>query len=71
MEYAGDPGYNATSKMLAEAGLCLADPNCHGSAPGGPGGGVTTPAVAMGMGLVRRLQEAEGGRFMQFRTVTE
>lgn len=57
--YAGDPGYNATSKILAEAGLCLADPDCHGEAPGGPGGGVTTPAVAMGLGLVRRLTSAE------------
>jgi short subunit dehydrogenase-like uncharacterized protein len=57
---AGDPGYNATSKMLAEAGICLADPTCR---KGGVAGGVLTAAAAMGPGLMRRLQAAEDGRF--------
>uniref|UniRef100_A0A7S2RDG5 Uncharacterized protein n=1 Tax=Rhizochromulina marina TaxID=1034831 RepID=A0A7S2RDG5_9STRA len=58
----GDMGYNCTSKMLAEAALCLADPSCHSR----PGGGMLTPASAMGHHLVERLQQAEGGTFMGF-----
>jgi len=81
--FVGDPGYNATSRMLAEAGLCLATPSCHLSNPNhtppsnplaqkdgdddSSSGGVLTPASAMGMGLVRRLQAADNGKFMQFR----
>ncbi len=50
----GDPGYTETSKMLAEAALCLvydADrtPQIHG---------VITPASAMGRPLVDRLRRA-------------
>jgi len=44
----GDPGYAATSRMLSEAGLCLAGTE-------GPGG-VLTPASAMGDALVERLR---------------
>ena len=49
----GDPGYAATSVMIGQAALALAlDPGrCH------PGGGVLTPAVAMGDVLVDRLRE--------------
>ena len=48
----GDPGYAATAVMLGESGLCLAvDP------PAG-GGGVLTPAVALGAGLAERLRIA-------------
>lgn len=49
----GDPGYAATSVMIGQAALALAlDPGrCH------PGGGVLTPAVAMGDVLVDRLEE--------------
>jgi short subunit dehydrogenase-like uncharacterized protein len=67
--FVGDVGYNATAKMLAEAGRCLASPGCHGD--GVPGGGVTTPAAAMGLGLARRLAAASKGRFMVFRTLEE
>lgn len=48
----GDPGYAATSVMLGESGLCLAlDPVTSG-------GGVLTPAVAMGTVLADRLRAA-------------
>jgi hypothetical protein len=72
VSFLGDMGYNATSKMLAEAGRCLAAPNCHSSSSesGGssvPGGGVTTPSAAMGLNLARRLAEACKGQFMTFR----
>ncbi|MEA2410190.1 MAG: hypothetical protein QOC77_751 [Thermoleophilaceae bacterium] len=50
----GDPGYKATSVMLGEAGLCLA---LDGDKLTG-GGGVLTPATAMGMPLVERLRAA-------------
>jgi short subunit dehydrogenase-like uncharacterized protein len=48
----GDPGYGETSKMLAEAALCLA----HDSLPS-TAGQVTT-AAAMGQPLIDRLQAA-------------
>ena len=54
----GDPGYGETSKMLAEAALCLAqdgDRLPHR-------GGVLTPASALGRPFVERLQ-AQGIRF--------
>jgi len=48
----GDPGYAATSRMLAESALCLAfDPRASE-------GGVLTPASSMGMKLVERLRRA-------------
>jgi short subunit dehydrogenase-like uncharacterized protein len=52
----GDPGYGETSKMLAEAALCLA----HDELP--MLSGQLTPAVAMGQALIDRLQRA-GIRF--------
>jgi short subunit dehydrogenase-like uncharacterized protein len=47
-----DPGYGATSKMLAEAALCLALDDLP------VGGGVLTPASAMGTRLIERLRRA-------------
>jgi short subunit dehydrogenase-like uncharacterized protein len=52
----GDPGYGETSKMLAEAALCLAHDELPATA------GQVTPAVAMGQALIDRLQRA-GIRF--------
>ncbi|MGB0095412.1 MAG: saccharopine dehydrogenase, partial [Solirubrobacteraceae bacterium] len=49
----GDPGYEETSKMLAESALCLAYdelPECAGQ---------LTPAVAMGERLTERLRQAK------------
>ena len=48
----GDPGYAATAVMLGESALCLA------ADPLESGGGVLTPAVAMGDALVERLRIA-------------
>ncbi len=48
----GDPGYGETSKMLAEAALCLA----HDELP--QRSGQLTPAVAMGDALIGRLRAA-------------
>jgi short subunit dehydrogenase-like uncharacterized protein len=52
----GDPGYGETSKMLAQAALCLAHDQLPDTA------GQVTPAVAMGQTLIDRL-EREGIRF--------
>ena len=54
-----DPGYGSTSKMLAEAALCLSDTPRENTP-----GGVWTPAAAMGDTLVQRLDERAGLRFM-------
>jgi short subunit dehydrogenase-like uncharacterized protein len=48
----GDPGYSETSKMLAEAGLCLAFDELPQRS------GQLTTAVAMGDALLDRLQKA-------------
>jgi short subunit dehydrogenase-like uncharacterized protein len=48
----GDPGYGETSKMLAEAALCLAADDLPERS------GQLTPAVAMGQPLIDRLQRA-------------
>jgi short subunit dehydrogenase-like uncharacterized protein len=48
----GDPGYAATSRMLAESALCLAFDDVPAQ------GGVLTPASSMGMRLVERLRRA-------------
>jgi short subunit dehydrogenase-like uncharacterized protein len=48
----GDPGYGETSKMLAEAALCLV----HDALP--DRAGQLTPAVAMGQPLIDRLTAA-------------
>lgn len=52
-----DPGYGSTSKMIAESAVCLAldDLDC--------GGGVWTPASAMGEALIARLHERAGVTF--------
>ena len=52
MAMRGDPGYAATAVMLGEAGLCLALDELPG------GGGVLTPATAMGGRLADRLRGA-------------
>jgi len=44
-----DPGYGSTSKMIAEAALCLLDDGLATA------GGIWTPASAMGAALVARL----------------
>jgi short subunit dehydrogenase-like uncharacterized protein len=48
----GDPGYGETSKMLAEAALCLANDVLPETA------GQLTTAVAMGPALRTRLEKA-------------
>ena len=48
----GDPGYGETSKMLAQAALCLAQDDLPERA------GQLTPAVAMGQALIDRLVAA-------------
>ena len=48
----GDPGYAATSRMIAESALCLAFDDIASE------GGVLTPASCMGMKLVERLRRA-------------
>lgn len=52
-----DPGYGSTSKMLAEAAVCLARDEL------GSGGGVLTPAAAMGGPLLERLRKNAGLTF--------
>ena len=63
---AGDPGYGATSKMLAETGLCLALDDLSTGPAEGKAGGVLTPSTALGELLVARLEQAVGGTFMSF-----
>jgi short subunit dehydrogenase-like uncharacterized protein len=48
----GDPGYAATSCMLGEASLCLANDALSSD------GGILTPASAMGFTLIERLKKA-------------
>jgi short subunit dehydrogenase-like uncharacterized protein len=52
-----DPGYGSTSKMLAEAAICLAKDELPEQY------GVITPAAAMGEPLLKRLQERAGLTF--------
>jgi short subunit dehydrogenase-like uncharacterized protein len=54
VEAEGDPGYQATSVMLGESGLCLALDGDRLPARAG----VLTPATALGMPLVERLRSA-------------
>jgi len=63
----GDPGYGATSKMLAELGLCLAFDDHSGASHSA---GVLTPSTGLGQVLVSRLSSARSGKFMAFRTTT-
>jgi len=52
-----DPGYGSTSKILAEAGICLVK-NC----PDVPGG-IWVPGAAMGQKLIDRLNANAGVTF--------
>jgi short subunit dehydrogenase-like uncharacterized protein len=52
-----DPGYGSTSKMIAEAALCLLR-----DATDTPGG-IWTPGAAMGRRLIQRLQQNAGLQF--------
>jgi len=54
-----DPGYGSTSKMIAEAALCLVRDIDRKTVPGG----VYTPAPAMGEALISRLQKNAGLTF--------
>lgn len=52
-----DPGYGSTSKMIAEAAVCLV------MNPAPDAGGVMTPAAALGNHLIERLQSNAGLTF--------
>jgi short subunit dehydrogenase-like uncharacterized protein len=52
-----DPGYGATSKMLVESAVCLAQDDLDVA------GGFWTPASAMGSTLIKRLQANAGMTF--------
>ena len=52
-----DPGYGSTSKMLAESAVCLARDEAT------TGGGIWTPASAMGASLLERLRSNAGLTF--------
>jgi saccharopine dehydrogenase (NAD+, L-glutamate forming) len=54
-----DPGYGSTSKLIAEAALCLAFDVSREETPGG----VYTPAAAMSEKLIARLQSHAGLTF--------
>ncbi len=54
-----DPGYGATSRMLGESAVCLA----QDADELGVGGGFWTPASAMGARLIARLRESAGMGF--------
>jgi short subunit dehydrogenase-like uncharacterized protein len=54
-----DPGYGSTSKMIAESAVCLA----RDLPPGEVGGGLWTPATAMGTRLIDRLVANAGLTF--------
>ena len=54
-----DPGYGSTSKMISESAMCLLRDVNHQATPGG----VWTPAAAMGLALVERLQTRAGLSF--------
>ncbi len=54
-----DPGYGSTGKMLAQAGICLAQDIPKSALAGG----FWTPATAMGDTLIKRLEEHAGLTF--------
>ncbi|MEO6279942.1 saccharopine dehydrogenase NADP-binding domain-containing protein [Roseateles sp.] len=54
-----DPGYGSTCKMISETALCLLQDVDRDATPGG----VWTPGSAMGLALVRRLQDRAGLTF--------
>lgn len=53
-----DPGYGSTSRMIAESAVCLL------TEATATGGGIWTPASAMGRPLIARLQANAGMRFV-------
>lgn len=55
-----DPGYGATSRMLGETALCLAEDD------GGASGGFLTPSTALGETLLARLEKYAGMQFHAF-----
>lgn len=54
----GDPGYSTTSRIITQAALQLAE-----QPKGKPAGGIWTPGAALGLPLVKRLQQYAGMRF--------
>ena len=54
-----DPGYGSTCKLISESALCLLQDVDRSRT----GGGVWTPGAAMGLALVKRLQERAGLTF--------
>ena len=54
-----DPGYGSTCKLIAESALCLIREVSHNATPGG----VWTPAAAMGLALIERLNARAGLTF--------
>ncbi|MDR7330974.1 saccharopine dehydrogenase NADP-binding domain-containing protein [Roseateles asaccharophilus] len=54
-----DPGYGSTCKLISETALCLLQNVGRDATPGG----VWTPGAAMGLALVRRLQQRAGLSF--------
>ena len=54
-----DPGYGSTSRMLAQAALCLVEDIDRDAV----GGGFWTPASAMGEHLIKRLSQYSGIEF--------
>ena len=54
-----DPGYGSTAKMVAQAGLCLANEVAKTNSPGG----FWTPATLMGDALIERLMKHSGVTF--------
>lgn len=54
-----DPGYGSTSRIVTEAARCLLDEVPRSATPGG----VWTAGAAMGLALVRRLQQRAGLSF--------
>ncbi|MEM6545309.1 MAG: saccharopine dehydrogenase NADP-binding domain-containing protein [Pseudomonadota bacterium] len=61
----GDPGYGATSKMLAELALCVIDD--ERAKP--DSAGVLTPSTALGDALIDQLNEAQNGAFMRIESL--
>jgi saccharopine dehydrogenase (NAD+, L-glutamate forming) len=59
VEGAGDPGVESTSRMLVESALCLAEDSDRIAV----GGGIWTPASAMGDLLLPRLTSHAGLSF--------
>ncbi|MEO0436548.1 MAG: saccharopine dehydrogenase NADP-binding domain-containing protein [Pseudomonadota bacterium] len=61
----GDPGYGATSKMLAELALCVITETHKKPA----NSGVLTPSTALGDALLTQLNEAQNGAFMRLESL--